>query len=408
MTKLALYHPAFATSGGAEFLVSSLAKLFREAGLDLSLVTMTFDQARWGSRFEGIPVREVPKRHWQDLFTFWDRLGKLRRRARAARVSLRDAEVVLAYNHPCSAMLGYLNLPARKVWQCNEPPRGLHLKASNPRLTGCVESGMDLGAADALGSFAETLKAHEGHGGHAGRNALRRAFDVEMVGRLDEIFAISEFSRDNARRIYGRCAERVVYPVVRFPEGGRTRSGLDRSGLKVLVHSRLEVYKNIDTVIRGFARFRERVCPSAELHVVGEGEQRSRLESLARELLGEKGWTFHGFLPDAELRAVYDACDVFALLTLDEPFGMVYPEAAAKGLLMVGPDHGGPLEILDGGRLGWVCDPFDSEALAGSFEAIWKLEDAEVDRRRIEADEACRSRFSEAAIRPILLSFIQG
>jgi glycosyltransferase involved in cell wall biosynthesis len=224
---------------------------------------------------------------------------------------------------------------------------------------------------------------------------------------LDEVYAISAFSRDNVRRIYGRCREEVIPPIVRFPGIVPHRSGLDRSGLKILVHSRLEQPKNIDTVLRGFAQFRQRVCPTAELHVVGNGTYRPRLESVARQLCPTDAVHFHGYLGDAQVRAVYAACDAFALLPVDEPFGMVFPEAAAHGLLLVGPDHGGPLEILDGGRLGWMCDAFSPEAVAEAFAQIWSLDDASVNQRRGEADRACRARYAADVIGPQLLRLLR-
>jgi glycosyltransferase involved in cell wall biosynthesis len=140
--------------------------------------------------------------------------------------------------------------------------------------------------------------------------------------------------------------------------------------------------------------------------VVGAGPFLNRLETLAGSLCPAGSIRFHGYLPDEELRRVYEACDVFALLTLDEPFGMVYPEAAAKGLLMVGPDHGGPMEILDGGRLGWVVDAFSPEALAEALEQIWSLDDAEVDRRREAADRACRARYGVETVGPQLMGLL--
>lgn len=105
---------------------------------------------------------------------------------------------------------------------------------------------------------------------------------------------------------------------------------------------------------------------------------------------------------------VYERCDVFALLTLDEPFGMVYPEAAAKGLLLIGPDHGGPLEILDGGQLGTVVNPFAPEDLATAFAELWRLDDAEVERRRDRADQACRSRYGLATLTPQLEALLSA
>jgi glycosyltransferase involved in cell wall biosynthesis len=205
------------------------------------------------------------------------------------------------------------------------------------------------------------------------------------------------------RRVYGRTDAEIIYPIVRFPPGrARRRSGLDRTGLKILTHTRLEIPKNVDNVVRGFALVLAKL-PGAQLHVVGEGKQRKRLEKLVARLGIVASVRFHGYLPEKELDQVYDACDIFALQPLDEPFGMVFPEAAARGNLLVGPDHGGPYEILDGGRLGWPCDPFSPEALAETFQRIWALSDAEVDARRARADGACRSRYSETVIGPQLL-----
>lgn len=398
--RAAFFHPAFLKTGGAEILAATQMQCLVRQGVQVRLVTLAFDAARWASRMPGIEVVEVPKRHWTDLLA-WSRVSKVRNRgARAAR-ALGGFDTVVAHNYPCSAMLGDSGLKSFKAWQCNEPPRGLHLRETNPRRTAHVEASR-VGTSDfAIRDFQKQLAAYDAQVSKGGQFAARRAQDIEAVANLDLIYAISEFSRDNTRRIYGRCEEEVVYPIVRFPEGGLARQGLDRSGLHVLIHSRLEALKNIDTAICGFALFAAS-HPGSYLHIVGDGSERRPLMALAAKLLPAGTFTFHGYLPDNELRRVYERCDVFALLTLDEPFGMVYPEAAAKGLLMIGPDHGGPFEIMEGGRLGWCVDPFDPAALADALGEIWLLPDAEVDRRREEADRACRSRFSEEAIGPRL------
>jgi glycosyltransferase involved in cell wall biosynthesis len=404
--KVALFHPSFAVSGGAEFLIASQASALAAAGMDLRLVTMAFDADRWSSRMGGIEVRMFSKRHWLDAIMPWDRIGKIRRRALGAASCFRDRDVVLAYNFPTNDMLGFLDLPVRTIWQCNEPPRGLHVREANPILSARVDASGGRYLEDATRAFAPRL--HRFDQSMPGRSGLgaKRQFDLDTTARLGTIFAISAFSRDNARRIYGRCEEAPIYPVVRFPGGGRARRGLDRSGLQVLVHSRLEVLKNIDTVMKGFAQFHA-TCPGGCLHVVGEGAHRPGLESLAKALLPPSSFKFHGYLSDEDLRVVYERCDVFALLTLDEPFGMVYPEAAAKGLLLIGPDHGGPFEILDGGRLGWAVDAFSPEALAQALSEVWSLDDVEVDRRREATDRACRARYGLEAVGPQLMALLR-
>lgn len=400
MTRIAFFHPALQIPGGAEFLCVDEARYLQEQGEEIEFVTLSYDPDVWRKRLNGIPVHLSRKRHWTDPFFGLSKMAKLRTRGRRAASELAKYDIAVAHNHPCNAMLGASGLTLRKVWQCNEPPRGLHVEEANPRLTqfvksvDCPEGELFVGWKKIIKNQTEAMQKGSSH-------AIRTRYDIEQTAHLDHIFAISEFSRDNARKIYGRCGEQVVYPMVRFPEGGRTRSGLDRSGLNVLVHSRLETLKNIDMVLQGFAKF-ELTHPGAHLHIVGDGSARLNLESQARTLLNNRSFTFHGYLSDEDLRRVYDRCDVFALLTLDEPFGMVYPEAAAKGLLLIGPDHGGPYEILEGGRLGWCINPFAPEAMARALEEVWALSDEEVDRRRIEADRVCRARFSREIIGPQL------
>lgn len=395
--RFGFFHPALGKPGGAELLCVAQAQHLRQVGDEVRFVTFVFDRSIWGERMTGLDVRVAQHKRWTDGLAWRPRLAKVRRRgARAIRL-LEGVDTVLAFNFPCSAMLGASTLPVRKVWQCNEPPRGLYLREASPVLSARAGTAgaQTLDASTAL--WRSQLARADGNS----RLAALRAFDIEQVRRLDHVYAISQFSRDNARRIYNRCAEEAVYPIVRFPEGGRSRTGLDRQRLGVLVHSRLELVKNIDTVIRGFAAFQP-TCPGAHLHVVGDGPARESLHQLAAQHLPGSSFTFHGYLPDDTLRRVYDACDVFALLPLDEPFGMVFPEAAAKGLLLIGPDHGGPLEILDGGQLGWCVDAFEPQALAQALSEAAGLSDTEADRRRVAADRACRARFSEEVVGPLL------
>jgi glycosyltransferase involved in cell wall biosynthesis len=406
--RMAVFHPAFESVGGAEILAATQAGFYRDQGMAPDLVTLGYDPERWASRLTGIPVRVVEKRRWTDLFFGLGRMAKLRVRGIRAAEVLQDYDLVVAHNFPASTLLGAASIKGRKVWQCNEPPRGIHFREANPTLTGRLQATGGRGAEEATRYFQKHLAVHDQKMGRPSSARARRNFDLASIQAIDQIYAISEFSRDNARAIYGRCEDRVIYPIVRFPEGGFARHGLDRTTRRILIHSRLEVLKNIDTVLRGFSEFSKRSPVPCELHVVGEGPSKEGLAALAQEICPEGSVSFHGYLSDQALRKVYEICDVFALLTLDEPFGMVYPEAAAKGLLLVGPDHGGPLEILDGGRLGWAIDAFSPEALCEALEEIWSLDDAEVDRRREAADRACRARFSLLAVGPQLMELVRN
>lgn len=399
MPRIALFHPAFQAPGGAEFLCAQQARALSAGGDEVKIVTLLYDAARWTHELQGILVERVKKRSWTDVLRGWSRSSKLRSRARRAARRFEDADVVVAHNAPCNTMLGLASIRPRTVWQCNEPPRVLHRELANPRMERRLETAPP-DAPEFATEFWRSARAEDDDEAPAKHRAAAQ-FDIEMTARLDHIYAISEFSRDNARAIYGRCGEEVVYPIVRFPEGGLTHKSIDRDHLQVLVHSRLEVLKNVDTVIRGFARYHTG-HPGAMLHIVGDGPARARLATLAAEALSPTAYSLHGFLPHDSLRSLYERCDVLALLPLDEPFGMIFPEAAARGLLLIGPDHGGPLEIFEGGRLGACVDPFDPSAVEEALEEVGRLSASEVTRRRVEADRSCRARFSSSVVVPKL------
>lgn len=401
--RVAFIHPHFKGVGGAEVLIAAQAQYLRTHGHEVELVSDIRDPARWRAAFAGVSQHNFQTYLASDWFL--PRATRIARALPRLLEQLRGCDAVLAHNFPSCALLGMAvpDLPqTTSAWYCNEPNRQLHLIESTPFLHARVQRV----AAD---SGAERMY----------RNKLRlyrllmstpfgrrtRELDQRYSGRAAIICANSEYTRDNIRRIYQRGDAHVVNPIINFPAAGRARTGLDRTrGLQVLAHARLDPIKNLDHVLRGFSLYAQR-APGAQLHVVGVGRQRRALEQLGRELglLGKRAaLRFHGFLPQQELERVYDACDVFALTPLDEPFGMVFPEAAARGLLLIGTDHAGPSEILDGGKLGFVCDPFAPEALAECLERVAALSDAESDALRERAAAACVSRYSASTLGPKL------
>jgi len=404
--RLAFFHPTLRNFGGAELLLVAQAQHMRSVGHDVCVVTDALERSRWDGLLDDLAIQLVEPRTFADILKELGPEARMRLRGERAVRSMQDRDIVVAMNFPCNAQLGSSDLAAKKVWYCNEPPREHHFVEANPRL--CRHLARTPKPRTRLEEvYAERLSIYRRRIERQKRVYRERQFDIAATRRLDRIIAISAFTRDNATRAYGVRAETVVPPIVRFPEPGRARTGIDRSRPSILVHTRLEYLKNVEVILSSFAAFRRR-HPSALLHIVGEGSARKDLKALARRLDVSQATRFHGFLSRAELSAVYDACDVFALLPIDEPFGMVFPEAAARGLLVIGPDHGGPLEILDGGNLGWLCDPFSEESVVDALERAFALSDAEANERRAAADAACRHRYSQSVAGPQLERAIVG
>lgn len=152
--------------------------------------------------------------------------------------------------------------------------------------------------------------------------------------------------------------------------GVRERYGLSDRPVIVCV-SRLVPRKGQDMLIRALPAVRRRV-PGAALLLVSGGPYRKRLERLARDQGVGSDVVFTGSVPWAELPAHYAAGDVYAMpcrtraAGLDvEGLGIVYLEASASGLPIVGGDSGGAPDAVLEGETGYVVGGRDVNALSG-------------------------------------------
>jgi glycosyltransferase involved in cell wall biosynthesis len=125
--------------------------------------------------------------------------------------------------------------------------------------------------------------------------------------------------------------------------------------------------KGFPTLVRGFAHLRER--RNARLVILGEGDDRDRIESVARnEGVADDVW-LPGFVNNP-YKFMRDA-DVFALSSEWEGFGNVMVEAMACGTPVVATNcPSGPAEILSNGKYGPLVPVGDHMALAQAIETL--------------------------------------
>jgi glycosyltransferase involved in cell wall biosynthesis len=87
---------------------------------------------------------------------------------------------------------------------------------------------------------------------------------------------------------------------------------------------------------------------------VGDGDDRPRLEALARETGVANSVIFLRGLSRADLVSCFARCDVFALPSAGEGFGYVFVEAMALGKPTIGGAHGGTPDIIQDGDTGYL------------------------------------------------------
>jgi glycosyltransferase involved in cell wall biosynthesis len=175
----------------------------------------------------------------------------------------------------------------------------------------------------------------------------RRRIAVGLVG-AKIIFVNSR----NTKEVLSGTFPAVETPIVVswpgvsdvFFETPRSTLPLPDGTLRLVTIARLCHNKNIGNVLRALAMLKDEVDFS--YMVVGDGDQRPELERLAEDLhIGHQA-RFLGRLPTHEAIANLDAADLFVLPSFFEGFGIVYAEAAARGLPSLASKTGGAADAV--------------------------------------------------------------
>ena len=117
-----------------------------------------------------------------------------------------------------------------------------------------------------------------------------------------------------------------------------------------------ERYKGFDRIIAALPEIRRRV-PDAYCLIGGTGDDRPRLEFLARTNGMADRVIFTGFIRPEELCGHYNLCDAFAMPSTGEGFGIVYLEALACGKPVLAGNRDGSVDALAEGHFGALIDP---------------------------------------------------
>ncbi len=124
---------------------------------------------------------------------------------------------------------------------------------------------------------------------------------------------------------------------------------------------------------------------NTRLVIIGDGPQRARLELILPNAL------FTGFLHGEALARAMASIDVFVHPGESETFCQTIQEAMASGVPVVATGRGGPIDLIDSSRTGWLYAPGN----------LFELRDRVAD---LVGDDAKRHAFGVAARSSVLTS----
>lgn len=135
---------------------------------------------------------------------------------------------------------------------------------------------------------------------------------------------------------------------------------------------RLDAEKHLPVLMRAFIRVQS-VMPNTHLLIVGDGTERSLLDSLAHELGIAHDVTLTGRVSDEDLVSLHKVGTVFCMPSPAELQSIATLEAMASGQPIVAVDAGALRELCQHERNGYLTQQDDDEMIAKGIIAI--LED---------------------------------
>jgi glycosyltransferase involved in cell wall biosynthesis len=186
------------------------------------------------------------------------------------------------------------------------------------------------------------------------------ALDNQVLGESARLFAIAKNTASRLQRYNGLTAETLYHPP---PLAERLQAG--PFGDYLLSVGRLEANKRVDLVIRALAH-----APTLRLVIAGDGPLRGPLEKTAAELGVADRVNWAGPVDEETLVGLYAGALAVVFPPFDEDYGYVTLEGfLAHKPVITTTDAGGPLEFVEHGVTGLVCEP-RPEAMADAMARL--------------------------------------
>ncbi|MEQ1885598.1 MAG: glycosyltransferase family 4 protein [Bryobacteraceae bacterium] len=240
----------------------------------------------------------------------------------------------------------------------------------------------------------------------AAKRLLIAQFDGALVAGNPHRRYLEDLGMEPARiGVVGNCVDNNFFRTrVREIRTGEVSSDPNLPRRFFLYVGRMIAVKNLARLLDAYRTYASRAGEQAwGLVLVGSGAEETALRERAQGILS--GVYFAGLKQAAELPEYYAKASCFILPSTSEPWGLVVNEAMASGLPVLASDRCGCAEdLIRNGENGFLFDPFDVEAIAGSMLRVSSdtdLADALGERSSLRIDEFSPEKYAERVQRHI-------
>lgn len=362
---IAIVYPSLRAVGGAEnvivWLAESLSKKHR-----VVLFTKEFSETAWG------PINERP--YNVHLLDFTKHRSTLRTNREAganlaAALASYHFDIVHPHNYPASLWVYYAkqqgkDFPKTVLFLHNltrnfyEQEIDVHLR----KLPGIKNVWNRYRPKKLFRSLRQALFGY-------------RKLDQAAVRACDKVLANSTYTAELASRIYGIDVQPCTLGISAERFLGPQQVSLAKlksSDVTVLTVTRIELQKNLDTLLAALKilKDRDRIPKGLLYKIAGNGPYLAYYKNKARRM-GLDGFVrLLGHVPSTEIGTLYAEASFLVHVPLDEPFGLVPLEAALFKRPSIVSDHAGPATTVQDGITGVHVDALDPQKIADAIAEL--------------------------------------
>jgi glycosyltransferase involved in cell wall biosynthesis len=345
--------------GGTETVILEISRQQQRAGFRPEIHTSMALAARRDEMIGGVPVRRYPYCYPFFGLSAADKAALDKKGGNLLSLSLfnalrREPDVRLFHAHALKRLGGEVRTAAR--WRKKPFVVSLHGGVFD---VPTAEAGEMLKPIENKTEWGKPFGAFFGS-----RRVLEDADFVICVGQSEMEKAKKQLTHDRVAYLPNGvdCAKFASGDGAAF----RARHGIPAAAFLALNISRIDAQKNQLLLIEAFPKLRAR-RPDAWLVIIGPETQPAYAAKLraciAANNLGARVKLLPGMRNDnPELVQAFHACDVFALPSMHEPFGIVVLEAWSAGKPVIASAVGGLRGLLRDGGTGIFVDPNAADA----------------------------------------------
>lgn len=189
-----------------------------------------------------------------------------------------------------------------------------------------------------------------------------------IYNNYDQVMTVSNFFANYLKSINIKPKINIVSNGVdtkKFtprPKGDSLRNKYGFSGKDFIFFyiGRLDRDKNVETLVRAMPK----TNPNIKLLVVGKGREKVYLSALSKSLKVKNKIVWMDYVSNTEMINLYNAVDVFTIMSPYEGQSIVTLQALASGLPVIAAKAGALPELVDERKNGYLVDTYDDFNLA--------------------------------------------